>query len=128
MNRRSDAIALLGCAAIIIIAFLLLTYGRRNEVASILAFGRILDALITAGIIGNVIVFLLNKTTKLNPLRVALWTFAAVHALLLLLVVLVVSRVDPTFSLAGVVIAYVVSFVIWAGLHFAWRYRPPVYS
>jgi len=128
MNKRSDGIALLGCAGIIVIAFLLLTYGRRNEVGSILVFGRVLDALVTAGVIGNVIVFLLNKTTKFDPLRTALWTFAIVHAVLLVFVFLVASRVEPTFNLLGVVIGYLVSFVIWAALHFAWRHRPPAYS
>jgi hypothetical protein len=128
MNRRSDLIALLGAVGIIVIAFLLLSYGRRNDVASILVFGFVLDALMTTGVVGNLIVFILSKTTKLNQLRTALWTFAVVHAVLLLLAVVVGGRVDPAFNLAGVVIGYLVSFVIWAGLHFAWRHRPPVYS
>ncbi|HET7112795.1 MAG TPA: hypothetical protein VFI57_04090 [Pyrinomonadaceae bacterium] len=128
MNRRSDAIALLACAGIIVIAFLLLTYGRKNEIGSILVFGYALDALVTTGIIGNLIVFVLNKTTKLDPLRTALWTFAVVHAVALLFVLLVVRRIDPGFSSARVVTGYLVSFVIWAALHFAWRHRPPVYS
>lgn len=128
MNRRSDAIAVAARVGIIIIAFLLLSYGRRNDVASILLFGYVLDALITTGIIGNLIVFILSKTTKLNPLRLALWTFAIVHAVPLLFVVLVLSRNDPRFNVAATVIGYAVSFAIWAGLHFAWRHRPPVYS
>ena len=121
MNRRSDLIALLGCIGIIVIAFLTLRYGRRNDVASILAFGYVLDALITTGVIGNLIVFILSKTTKLEPFRTALWTFAAVHGVLLLLAVVVGGSVDPAFSLPAVVIGYLVSFVIWAGLHFAWH-------
>jgi len=128
MNRRSDAIALLGCVGIIVIAFLLLSYGRRNDVASILLFGYVLDALVTTGVIGNLIVFVLTKTTKLDPLRIALWTFAVVHAVPLLFVVVVISRNDPRFNLAATVVGYLVSFAIWAGLHFAWRHRPPVYS
>jgi hypothetical protein len=126
MNR--NILAVLGSIGIILTGFLLLSYGRRNEVASILVFGRVLDAVITTGIIGNLIVIVLNNTTKLDPLRTALWTFAAIHAVLLLFIVLVVGRVDPQFNLAGVVIGYLVSFVIWAALHFAWRHRPPVYS
>jgi hypothetical protein len=121
MNRRTDAMALLGCVAIIVIAFLLLAYGRRNDVSFILAFGYVLDALVTTGVMGNLIVFLLLKTTKLDPLRTALTTFAIVHAVLLLFILLVVSGSDPTFNLGGVVTGYMVSFVIWAGLHFAWR-------
>ena len=112
--------ALLGCVAIIVIAFLLLTYGRKNEVPSILLFGYILDALITTGVIGNFIVFLLSKTTKLNPLRTAITVFAVVHGLLLLLIV-VLSRNGPRVNWAGVITGYLVSFAIWVGLHFAWR-------
>ena len=128
MDRRSDVVALLGCAGIIVVAFLLLSYGRKNEVASILLFGYVLDALVTTGVIGNLVVFILTRTTKLDPLRLALWTFAVVHAVLLLFILLVISRNDPAFNLAGVVVGYVVSFMIWAALHFAWRHRPPVYS
>jgi hypothetical protein len=120
MNRRSDATALACSVGIIIIAFLLLTYGRKNEIGSILLFGYVLDALITTGVVGNFIVFLLNKTTKLNPLRTALWTFGIIHAVLLLFV-LVISRSDPRLNLAATVVGYLVSFAIWAGLHFAWR-------
>jgi hypothetical protein len=70
----------------------------------------------------------LTKTTKFDPLRVALWTFAAVHAVPLLFVLLVIGRNDPQFNMTATVIGYLVSFAIWAGLHFAWRHRPPVYS
>ena len=120
MNRRSDTMALLGCIGIIVIAFLLHRYAIRNNVPFILWFGYILDALISTGVIGNLIVFLLNKTTKLNPLRTALSVFAVVHALLLLLIV-VISRNGPAVDWVGVVIGYLVSFVFWVGLHFAWH-------
>jgi hypothetical protein len=82
--------------------------------------GYILDALISTGVIGNFIVFLLSKTTKLNPLRTALSVFAVVHAVLLLLIV-VISRNGPPVNWAGVMIGYLVSYVIWVGLHFAWH-------
>lgn len=120
MNKRSDVMVLLASVAIIVIAFLLLTYGRRNDVSSILVFGYVLDALITTGVIGNFIVFLLSKTTKLNPLRTAISVFAVVHVVLLLLVV-VLSTNGPPVNWAGVIIGYLVSFAIWVGLHFAWR-------
>lgn len=126
MNR--NLVAALGSIAIIVIAFLLLTYGRKNEVASILLFGHILDALVTTGVIGNLVAFILIKMTKFDPLRIALWTFAIVHAGLLLIAMVLVSRVEPRFNATATVIGYVVSFAIWAGLHFAWRHRPPVYS
>lgn len=125
MNR--NLLALLGSIGIIVVAFVLLTYGRRNEVASILLFGYVLDAVVTTGIIGNLIFFILNKTTKFDPLRTALWTFAVVHAVLLF-VVLVIARNDPRFNLPATVVGYGVSFAIWAGLYFALQRRPPVYS
>ena len=120
MNRRRDLMALLGCLAIIVIAFVLLSYGRRHEVASILTFGYILDALVFTGVVGNLVVFLL-KTTRFNPFRVALWTFAVVHALPLLFLTLVLGPNDPKLNLPNVVVGYLVSFLFWTGLHWTWR-------
>ena len=128
MNRRSDAVAVAVCVGIIVVAFLLLSYGRKNEIGSILLFGYVLDALVTTGVVGNLIVFILNKATKLNPLPTALWTFAIVHAALLLVSVLLIARAVPRFNLAATVVGYLVSFAIWAGFHYAWRHRPEVYS
>ena len=122
MNRRSDAVAVLGCIAIIIVAFLLHRYGIRNNLRFIFWSGYILDALIVTGVIGNFIVFILSKTTKLNPLRTALTVFAVVHGVLLLLIV-VISRNGPPTNWVGVLIGYLVSFVIWTGLHWAWQIR-----
>ncbi len=119
MNRRSDAVALLGCAGIIVIAFLL-QYETRNSAASFILINYVLDPLVVTGVIGNFIVFLLSKTTKLNPLRMAITVFAVVHAACLLLIV-VLSSSGPPVNWAGVLIGYVLSFVIWVGLHFAWR-------
>ena len=121
MNRRTDVLAVLGCVGIIVIAFLLLSFGRKNDVSFILAFGYVLDALIITGVIGNLIVFLLNKTTKFNQLRTALWTFALVHGALLLFAIAFVSPLVPRFNLGGVVTGYIVSFFIWVGFHFALR-------
>ena len=128
MNRRSDAVALAVCVGIIVVAFLLLSYGRKNEIGSILLFGYVLDALITTGVVGNLIVFILNKATKLNPVRTAVWTFGIIHGALLLLSVLLISRAFPRFNLAATIVGYVVSFAIWAGFHIAWHRRPEVYS
>ena len=119
MNRRTDAIALLGCVAIIVIAFLLQAYVR-NNVPSIVWFGYILDPLVVSGVIGNLIVFVLNKTTKLNPLRTAVTVFALVDGALLLLIV-VISRTGPAVNWIGILGGYVVSYAIWVGLHFAWH-------
>jgi hypothetical protein len=120
MNRRSDAVALLGCAGIIVLAFLLHRYVTRNSAASIFLLGYILDPLVVTGVIGNFLVFLLTRMTKLNPLRTAISVFAVVHAALLLLIV-VLSTNGPPLNWTGVLIGYLLSFVIWVGLHFAWR-------
>jgi len=71
-----DIAALLVCLAIIIGAFFLLSYGRKHEVSAILTFGRVLDALVTTGIIANAIIFLLLMTGRFNRLRVALWSYS----------------------------------------------------
>jgi hypothetical protein len=76
--------------------------------------------LVTAGIIGNLIVFLLMTITRLTPLRIALWTLLVVNGALLLLTIVVGSKVDPTFSLSGVILGYVVSFLFWFSLHWLW--------
>ena len=120
-NTRRDAMALLGCAGIIIIALVLLSFGRKNEVSSIMTFGYILDAIVVTGVIGNLLFFVLAKVTKFNRLRIALGTFGVVHAVLFLFAVLVASRVDPVFHLGAVTVGYVVSFLFWTGLHWAWH-------
>lgn len=120
MNNQRTLMALGACLAIIVIAFFLLSYGRSHEVASILFFGRTLDALVTAGIAGNLIIFLL-KLTRLNPIKTALWTMLAVNCLLAILALMIGSRVDTDFRPGSVLIAYVVSFLFWFGLHWVWQ-------
>jgi hypothetical protein len=119
MNRRSDAIAMLGCFAIIVMAFLIQKYGRGNGVPPLILY--ILDPLVVNGVVGNFIVFILLKTTKLNPLRTALITFAVVHAVLLLIAFVLAASMGHGFSPGPVVLGYVVSFLIWTGVHWAWR-------
>jgi hypothetical protein len=122
---RRDLTAWLGCVIIIALAFLLLSYGRANQVSSILVFGRALDAIVTAGVVGNLIIFLVVKFSKLNPLRVALWTFLIVDAVPALLLAIIGSRIDPDFRVVATVVAYVVSFWFWFGLHWAWWSSTP---
>jgi hypothetical protein len=124
-NLKRDAIAFLACAAIIAVALLLLGYGRKHEIASILVFGYVLDAVVTAGVVGNLIVFLLVKVTRLNALRIALWTMLIVHGALLLLAVVIGSRVSAGFSQINVIVAYVVSFAFWFSLHWLWAKSKP---
>jgi hypothetical protein len=119
-NLRRDALALFGCIAIIVVAMLLLNYGRAHQVSSILLLGYALDALVVTGVIGNFIVFLLVKTTKLIPLRAALWTFLMVHGVPVIVLAFIGSRIDPQIRLGAIVIGYVVSFLFWYGLHWIW--------
>ena len=119
-NVKRDAIGLVACLIIVVVAFLLLGYGRKNEVASILLFGYALDAIISAGIISNLIIFLLMMTTRLSTFRTALWSLLAVNGALLLIATLIGSRVDPGFNFPTILIAYVVSFLFWLTIHWIW--------
>jgi hypothetical protein len=125
MNIRKDAFAVLGCAGIIVLAFLLWRYGMKHEVASILLFGYVLDAIISMGVVGNLIVFLLVKTTKRNSFRIALWTFLVLHAVTATLIAIIGSVADPNLRPGPTIIGYVISFLFWTALHWAWsRIRP----
>jgi hypothetical protein len=119
-NLRRDALALIGSIAIIVAAFFLLTYGRRHEVSSILIFGYALDALVTTGVIGNLIVFLLVKITRLRPLQIAFWTFLIISAVPALLLAFVGGRLSPNFRVGATLLGYVVSFLFWMGVHYLW--------
>ena len=118
---RRDIVSLVGCAAIIISAVALLNYARDHQVSSIHIFGYSLDAIATTGIIGNLIVFLLVKITRWHSLRIALWTFVVVHAVLLTVIAIMGPRLGTPFSFGPILLAYVVSFVFWFGLHWAWQ-------
>jgi len=121
MNKLGKGIlALLVSLGIVITAFFLLSHGRKHEVSAILVFGRALDALVTTGIIANLIIFLLMITTRFNPLRIALWTLLIVHGALFLLAVVVGGRVDPSFRLGTLLIGYVVSFLFWLAVQWLW--------
>ncbi|MBA2524158.1 MAG: hypothetical protein H0V18_00025 [Pyrinomonadaceae bacterium] len=119
-NLRRDALALFGCIAIIVVAFLLLSYGRAHQVSSLLLLGYAFDAMVVTGVIGNFIVFLLVKATNLNPLRAALWTFLIVNAVPAIALAVIGSRIDPQFRPAATTIGYLVSFLFWYGLHWMW--------
>jgi len=118
-HLQRTVLTLATCLAIIVIAFFLLSYGRSHQVTSILFFGRTLDALVTAGVLGNLIIFLL-KLTRLDPFKTALWTMLVVNSILFVLAWAISSRVDLHFSLPGVLIAYVVSFIFWFAVHWIW--------
>jgi hypothetical protein len=122
-NLRSDAIALIGCISIIVVALGLLTYGRKHEVSSILVLGYALDALVTTGVVGNLIVFLLAKTTRFKPLRIALWSFLTVSAVAAVISAIIDSRVSSPSRPGAILIGYAVSFLFWLGIHWLWAQR-----
>jgi hypothetical protein len=123
-NLKRDAIGLLACVAVIVVAFFLLGYGRRHGVTSILLFGHALDAIVTAGVIGNLIIFLLVKTTHLSRFRTALWSLLIVNGGLLLIATLIGNSVDPQFNFARVLLGYLVSFILWLSIHWIWSQTP----
>ena len=118
--KRTDVTGLAICVAIIAGAFFLLGYGRKHEVASILLFGYALDAIVTAGVIGNLIVLLLVKMKHLSQFRTALWSLLIVHGALLLIGTLIGNAVDPSFNFARLFVGYLVSFVFWLTIHWIW--------
>lgn len=119
-NLRTDLFAIGGCVLIILAALLLLNYGRSHQVSSILVFGFALDAIVFTGVLGNLIVFLLVKLTKIRPLRIAFWTFLIVSLVPALALTVIAIAVDPKFNAPNVLIGYVVSFFFWYGLHRLW--------
>jgi len=125
MNIRRDAVAVLGCLGIIVLAFLMLSYGRKNEVASILLFGYALDAIVSMGVVGNLIVFLLVKTTKRNSFRIALWTFLVLHAVTATLIAIIGRVADPNLRPGATTIGYAISFLFWVAVHWAWSQIRP---
>jgi len=123
-NLKKHLVALSGCVVVIVGSIALLTYGRKHEVSSILAFGYFLDAVATTGILGNLVIFILATTTRLRSLRVVVTTFLVVHVALLF-VIFLISRSDPHFNVSGVSLGYVTSFLFWVGLHWTWSKTMP---
>jgi hypothetical protein len=119
-NLKRDVVAFLACAAIIAGALALLGYARKHEVAAFLVFGYALDALATAGIVGNLIVFLLVKVTRLNGWRIALWTMLIVHGSLLLIALIIAPLIGGGVSYINLVLAYIASFAFWVSMHWLW--------
>jgi hypothetical protein len=114
-NLKSNVIGLLACVAILVAAFLLFGYGRRHEVGTIWMFA--LDAIVTAGVISNLIIFPVVMATRFSAFRTALWTLLLVNGALLLIATLIGTRVDTGFNFSAVFVAYLVSFVFWLTFH-----------
>ena len=95
-NLKRDAIGLVACLAIIVVAFLLHGYARKNGVGPILMLGYALDAIVSAGVISTLIIFVLMMVAKRSTFRTALWSLFIVNGALLLISTLLGLRVDPT--------------------------------
>lgn len=113
-NLKTDVLGLLACIAILAVAFVLFGLLRTTSIAIV---DYALDAIITAGIVSNLIIFLLALTTRLRSFQVALRTLAIVHVALLLVATSLGLRIDPRFSFLAVLVAYVISFIFWLGVH-----------
>jgi hypothetical protein len=122
-NLRRDAIASIGCLAIIIVAAVLLSYGRKHGVSSILFFGYALDALVVTGLLGNLLVFVLVKATSFHPLRIALWSFAIISTVLATISVIIDSRVSSPSAPGAILIGHAASFLFWLAIHWLWAHR-----
>ena len=118
-NVKRDAIGLLACVAIIVVVLLLLGYVRTLS-GSIVMLGFALDAIATAGIVSNLVIFVLMMTRRVSTFRTALWSLVIVNGALLLIATLIGMRVDPGFSFPIILIAYVVSFLFWLTIHWIW--------
>ena len=97
-NLKRDAIGLGACLAIIVVAFLLHGYARNNGAGPILMLGYALDAIVSAGVISTLIIFVLMMVAKRSTFRTALWSLLIVNGALLLISTLIGMRVDPTFN------------------------------
>jgi hypothetical protein len=113
-NLKSNLMGLLACVAILLVTLLLFDYGRRHEVRNIGMFA--LDAIVTAGVISNLIIFPLVMATRFSTFRTVLWILISVNGGLLLIATLIGNRVGG-FNFALVSLSYVVSFVFWLTFH-----------
>jgi len=119
-NVKRDALGLLACLAITVVAFLLLGYLRKHDFGGFYILGFALDAIVTAGVIGNLIIFVLMMATRLSTFRTALWSLLIVNGALLLIAILIGFRVDEHFNFPMVFVSYLVSFFFWLAIHWIW--------
>ena len=125
-NVKRDALGLLGCLAIVGLAIIPHSYMVTHGVGSMFLLGYALDAIITAGVLGNLIIFVLMMAMRRSTFRTALWSLAIVNGALLLIAILIGIRVGG-FNLPAVVVSYVVSFLFWLAIHWIWsQIRTPV--
>jgi hypothetical protein len=113
-NLKGNVLGLLACLAIIVVAFLVFGYGKRHEVGTIWIFA--LDAIITAGIVSNLIIFPLVTLTRFSTFRTALWILVIVNGVLFGISALLGNLVGG-FNLPSVLFSYLVSFAFWLTIH-----------
>ena len=119
-NVKRDVLGFLACLAIIVVALIPHRYMVTHGVGSMFLLGYALDAIITAGVIGNLIIFVLMMARRHSTFRTALWSLLIVNGALLLLATLIGTRVDAHFNFPAVFLSYVVSFVFWTAIHWIW--------
>ena len=118
-NLKSNALGLLACLAITIVALLMHSYVLKTGVGSAFLLGYALDAIVTAGVVGNLIIFVLMMATRRSTFRTALWSLLIVNGVLLGIAILLGILVGG-FNLPAAVMSYVVSFVFWTTIHWVW--------
>jgi len=119
-NLKRDVIGLVAILAIIVVALLLHRYVVTHGIGLPLFLGYALDAIVTAGVVGNLVIFVLMMATRHSTFRTALWSLLIVNGALLALAILIGTRVDEHFNFPAVFISYVVSFIFWTTIHWIW--------
>jgi hypothetical protein len=118
-NLKRDAIGLLACVAIVVVVLLMHSYVLKTGFGSTFLLGYALDAIATAGILGNLVIFVLMMARRHSTFRTALWSLLIVNGALLLIAILIGTRVGG-FNFPAVVLSYVVSFLFWTTIHWIW--------
>ena len=118
-NVKRDVLGFLACLAIIVVAVIPHRYMVTHGVGSMFLVGYTLDAIITAGVVGNLIIFVLMMAMRRSTFRTALWSLAIVNGALLLIAILIGIRVGG-FNFPAVVVSYIVSFLFWLAIHWIW--------
>jgi hypothetical protein len=118
-NVKRDVLGFLACLAIIVVAVIPHRYMVTHGVGSMFLVGYALDAIITAGVVGNLIIFVLMMAMRRSTFRTALWSLLIVNGALLLIAILIGIRVGG-FNFPAVVVSYIVSFLFWLTIHWIW--------
>jgi hypothetical protein len=110
---------LLACLAIIVAALFLLGFLRKHDFGGFYILGFALDAIVTAGVVSNLIIFALMMATRLSSFRTTLLILLLVNGALLLIATLLGILVGG-FNFPMVFLSYVVSFLFWLTIHWIW--------